>query len=170
MSPQLQQDTDRPFIPNRQMLQFLNVFLSPDGPNTIRGCAERASVPRRTVYNWFESDAFRAWFHDQCSRCGATERELMWRNARRLAIAGSPEHIKLVAMKAGELIHPGANEHMRPAPTAVFINVPRPPSLPAAPDVGLEVQQLPELAGDVGLDQAQVATAQDAAAHNQSND
>ena len=125
-----------PFIPTKQQMRFVHVFLSPDGPDTITGCAKLASVNRRTVYDWLEDRQFRQWFHEQCNRQGAAERELMWRNARKLAIAGSPEHIKLVAMKAGELIQPGTNDHARfPGSPAVFINVPRPRLLdPGTPD------------------------------------
>ena len=114
------------FIPTKAQWRFLNVFLAPDGPDSIRKCAERACVNRRTVYDWQQDDRFKQWFHDQCEKQAKTERELMWRNARKLAIAGSPEHIKLVAQKAGELIPAGANDRRPIGPLGVFINVPRP--------------------------------------------
>lgn len=119
------------FLPTKAQWRFLNVFLAPDGPVTISGCARTASINRRTVYDWFEDERFRLWFYSECDKQAKTERELMWRNARRLAIAGSPEHIKLVAAKAGELIGAGSNDHMRAGPTAVFINVPRPKAVEA---------------------------------------
>jgi len=161
------QQIQRTFVPTKQQLQFLQVFLSPDGPNTITKCANIACVARRTVYHWFQNEDFRQWFHAECSRQSATERELMWRNARRLAIAGSPEHIKLVAMKAGELIHAGSNDPQFRPNTAVFINVPRPELAPA------DVEQLP--AGDLdqvtdAVDAASVVTPVVTAAENSSND
>jgi hypothetical protein len=135
------------FIPTKAQWRFLDVFTSPDGPNTIKGCAERAAVNRRTVYDWFEDQRFCAWFYGHCDRRGKPERELMWRNTRKLAAAGSPEHIKLVAMKAGELIGTGTNDRMlQPASLGVFINVPRPPAeLPA----GTDHQQGEVIAADV---------------------
>jgi hypothetical protein len=130
------------FIPTPAQWRFLQAFLTPDGPNTIKGCAQHANVNRRTVYDWFEDERFRLWFYGECDKQAKTERELMWRNARKLAIAGSPEHIKLVAMKSGEILGPGTNDHMHPPTTAVFINVPRPP-LDSTPTPALpEAQQL----------------------------
>ena len=114
------------FLPTKAQWRFLNVFLAPDGPDSIAKCAAKACVNRRTVYDWQQDPRFKEWFHDQCEKQAKTERELMWRNARKLAIAGSPEHIKLVAQKAGELIHAGANDRRPIGPLGVFINVPRP--------------------------------------------
>jgi hypothetical protein len=50
----------------------------------------------------------------------------MWQKCLELATQGSPEHIKLIALRTGEL-HQDAANGRGPGIARVFINVPRPP-------------------------------------------
>lgn len=120
----------RPFVPNRQQQRFLNTWLEPDSPDTIKGLAERSGVPRRTIYNWLDDDEFRQWFSEQAERFFGFNRLRMWQKCQELAIRGSPEHIRLCAQRVGELRTEGQGVPTGAGVNNVFINVPRPEFAP----------------------------------------
>lgn len=117
------------FVPTAAQWRYLRAYLEPNGAPTIRGCAARANVNWRTVYDWLADERFRDWFTAETRRVFTHQLPAMWSKCMELACAGSPEHIKLIALRTGELIGPGTNDHARPSTTAVFINVPRPRAL-----------------------------------------
>jgi hypothetical protein len=80
------------------------------------------------VYRWMDDPQFCAWFTDQCERLFRHHVPAMWQKCLELAIAGSPEHIKLIAMRTGELRTETQGVGAAQAGiTQVFVNVPRPP-------------------------------------------
>lgn len=118
---------DRPFVPTPAQLRYLATWLDPAGPDTITQLAAAARVNRRTVYDWLEDPRFCLWFTTHVERVFLADRLRMWKRCLELAIKGSPDHIKLVAQRAGELRpeFPGNNSD-RTGGMQVFINVPRP--------------------------------------------
>jgi len=86
---------------------------------------------------------------------------LVKRTTWKLAIAGSPEHIKLVMAWAGINVS-GSQDHNRPPAMGVFINVPRPPpelegGMPTVAALDAEHVRILEAADD-GSVAAQVVT------------
>jgi len=148
------------FVPTQAQWRYLRAYLDPHNVGSIRDCARRASVNRRTVYDWLEDERFCSWFHEQTRRQFLHQLPAMWAKCIELACQGSPEHIKLIAMRTGELSGPGTHDHNRVPPpaaaTAVFINVPRPQLLqddPGTPRETAQAQLGPGiLAGDVTED------------------
>jgi hypothetical protein len=96
-------DRPRAFIPNQQQLRYLRAYLDPATPANIKAVAETAKVNRRNIYRWLDDPAFCAWFAEQCERLFRHHVPAMWQKCLELAMAGSPEHIKLIAMRTGEL-------------------------------------------------------------------
>jgi hypothetical protein len=116
----------RLFVPSQQQLRYLRAYLDPATPANIKAVAAAAHVNRRNIYRWFDDAEFCAWFKEQCERLLQHRIPRMWMRCIELAEQGSPEHIKLVAMKTGELRQDAPNGR-GPGMAAVFINVPRPP-------------------------------------------
>jgi hypothetical protein len=133
-------DTSHPaeFIPTQAQWRYLREFLVHDGPNNLRAIAQRANVNVRTVYDWRRDERFVQWFNDECAREFSHGLRLVQRTLWRLAIAGSPEHIKLAMQWAG-ISNAGTHDPARSTTySGVFINVPRPdPAQLAALDAQL---------------------------------
>lgn len=119
------------------MLRFLAAALDLDTPNTLTAQAKAAQVNRRTLYDWFERPEFMAWFNQERERLLRRYYDRALLRAGQLAEQGSPDHLKLLMAKFGDLRHgsygDGDTDHGRPQ-TAVYINVPR-PEQPARVDV-----------------------------------
>jgi len=118
-------DQRSPFVPNQQQLRYLRAYLDPSTPANIKAVAEAARVNRRNIYRWLDDPNFCEWFAAQCQRVFMHRVPAMWQKCIELASAGSPEHIKLVALRTGEL-RPGAENGRGAGISQVFINVPRP--------------------------------------------
>jgi hypothetical protein len=121
------EETQRTFVPTQQQLRYLRSYLNPAVPGNIKAVAEDAGVNRRNVYRWLDDPAFCAWFAEQCNRVFMHRVPAMWQKCIELATAGSPEHIKLVAARTGEL-RQAADNGRGNGIQQVFINVPRPDS------------------------------------------
>jgi hypothetical protein len=128
-------DQCRPFIPNQQRLRYLRAYLDPATPCNIKAVAEAARVNRRTVYKWLDDPQFCTWFADQCNSLFRHRTHAMWQKCLDLALQSSPEHIKLIAMRTGE-VREGAANGRGDGISAVFINVPR---APREPDEAIEI-------------------------------
>ena len=153
------------FIPTPAQWRYLRAYLDPNNSGAIKHCAQRANVNWRTVYDWLADERFRQWFTEETRRVFTHRLPAMWSKCLDLAAEGSPEHIRLIAMRTGELIQPGSHDQRQLPATAVFINVPRPPQLAErAPGALLEVGELAER----GAVDAQLVTEQAHNAHNNS--
>ena len=142
------------FIPTQAQWRYLRAYLDPSKTGaSITDCARRANVNRRTVYDWLEDERFCSWFHEHTRRLFTHCLPAMWQKCIELACQGSPEHIKLIALRTGELSGPGTNDHGRSGPptaAAVFINIPR-PELPQGNPGGPPQLGSVVLAGDVDV-------------------
>jgi len=116
------------FIPTQQQIRYLRAYLDPNTQANITSIAEIARVNRRTVYKWLEQPAFCIWFKEQCESLFRHRVPKMWAKCLELAEAGSPDHIKLIAQRGGELQieAQGTGRDGRAGITQVFLNVPRP--------------------------------------------
>lgn len=131
-------DRVEPFAPHPQHWSYLRAFLDPAIPHNIKAICQAARINRRNVYRWLQDPAFCRWFSEQCDSLFRHRLHGMWQKCLDLAIQGSPEHIKLIAMKAGDLLQEAPNGR-GPGLAQVFINVPRPPR---EPEDAIDVQPL----------------------------
>jgi hypothetical protein len=131
------------FVPTPAQWRYLRAYLDPDSSGAIKHCAARANVNWRTVYDWLADDRFREWFTDETRRVFSHRLPAMWAKCMDLACSGSPDHIRLIALRTGELLNAGSPDQRSPAHTAVFINVPRPQQLDTAQPAALPEASLP---------------------------
>jgi hypothetical protein len=126
-----------PFRPNAQQIRYLEKFMDPElKPWNIKTVAAAARVHRRQVYRWMENPQFCAWFKEETDRVFRHALPKMWARCMELAIQGSPEHIKLIGLRTGELRAEAQSVNgERASITNVFVNVPRPHQLEPAGDV-----------------------------------
>lgn len=129
--PEPRGDTSHPvqFVPTHAQWRYLRAYLEPTSTGVIRHVAAKANVNWRTVYDWLADDRFRDWFTTETRRLFLHRLPKIWDKCAELAEQGSPEHIKLIGMRTGELIHAGTFDQRVPAAMGVFINVPRPEAL-----------------------------------------
>jgi hypothetical protein len=112
-------------VPNQQQLRYLRAYLDPSTPANIKAVAEAAAVNRRNIYRWLDEPQFCGWFAEQCQRVFMHRLPAMWQKCLELATEGSPEHIKLIALRTGELRQDAPNGRGTGI-QSVFINVPAP--------------------------------------------
>jgi hypothetical protein len=137
--PEVGLDEARPFLPNPGQIRYAKAYLDPANPGNIKAIAAAAGVHRRSVYTWMQDPEFCLWLKEQAERVITHHLPIMWQRCLELAIQGSPEHIKLIALRSGELRQDAPNG--RGPGVQVFLNVPRPRyELPQAPtDTVLDV-------------------------------
>jgi Helix-turn-helix of insertion element transposase len=127
-------DPDKPFLPSLAQQRYLAAWLDPNSPHSILGLAKLVKVNRRTVYDWLDDQRFCTWFAAAAERFFQANKHTMWKKCLELAIEGSPDHIKLIAQRSGEL-RPDVQSVNgdRPGALQIFLNVPRPNQLQPAP-------------------------------------
>lgn len=91
------------FRPSKRQVAYLQAWLDPQAPKTISGIARHIDVPRRTVSHWLAQDQFMTWFNAELER----ETDHLWRplllKTANLAMQGSVEHAKLLALIRGAI-------------------------------------------------------------------
>lgn len=100
---------------------------------TLEAIAKAAHVNRTTAWRWHQQPDFTAWVQDQLQKTFGLKYTIALHRALDLAIQGSPEHMKLLMLKFGDLKasaeYDGRSNHQQHI--AVMINVPRPDQLQA---------------------------------------
>lgn len=114
------------FIPTAQQMRYLAACLDPRLA-TLDAMATAARINRVTIWRWRQDARFVDWLTQQIARGFGLKYHLALDRALDLAIQGSPEHLKLLMGKFGDLRHAGDDDSRNgPQQVAIHINVPRP--------------------------------------------
>jgi hypothetical protein len=114
------------FVPSTRMQRYLAACLDPS-LLTLEAIASAARINRVTVWKWKQDPAFVDWMTNQIQRTYGLKYSIALDRALNLAMQGSPEHLKLLMAKFGDLRsleHDGSSNQRQQI--AVHINVPRP--------------------------------------------
>lgn len=117
---------ERGFQPSPQQLRYL-VCAADANNHGFEAIAKAARINRVTAWRWRQDTAFTEWFQREVLRAFGMKYALALDKAADLAMAGSPEHLKLLMVKMGDLRHGNDDGHSSGGQQiAVHINVPRP--------------------------------------------
>lgn len=114
----------RAWQPTRKQVAYLECWLDPSKPKSISAICREVGISRSNLRQWRKGGAFEEWFNKQCEQ----ETNHLWQpllaRLAQLAMQGSVEHAKLLALIRGE-IRSNEQPAQRAGGLTVVLAVPR---------------------------------------------